>query len=1673
MKKRSHVLLASLIFVMLVFCSGSSKAQSDGYLTNSNLRGVVPASTYDFGTIDNVNVATGAVNLQIPLFSRPGRKLTDTGIFFYSSKLWMVVPNWDPSDPSDLDSVSWMPTEQPNAQFSVAPGGSLDYQSNSYSCVINNVPLTTYVASNFVYTSASGGTYQFPNGHWWNSDGSNPDGKRCSGIKFTNYDVATSSSGVMQLNTTQFPTTAIVTDRTGKQTVFSNYGATVKYEDTNGNYDSMPSPTVEDDTLDRTITYSTNLNQMTLVDPTAQGGSKTYSYQYSFVNVDTDFPTAKCNAAPFYNYTYSVKEVSSLTLPNSWTYTFTYDPQFGDLTKVTLPSGGYIRYDYTVLSQADNGPQNINCKLDSRRVAHRYVSPTGTSGGEQTWTYTYSPSNDTTTVTDPSGNQVVHTFSAANLTTEVETQYSQLIGNSLVTLKTVNNTWLYDSGPVQAQQNSYLAVCDTMNWRLTGSLTTLNDTSQESQVTTAFDSYSYSAPFTNCGTSLTTSYMNPTQVETFDYGNGSYGNLLKRTNYTYLYSNSTYLNLFMVSQVASTIVYDSTSNQCEGASKPCAQTDYEYDNYTKGISSSGGVQHDSTFNTNYTTRGNVTATENWRSTDGAWLTARNQYDDAGNIISSQDPNQVQGGQSGQTTYSYSDSWSDTTCKPTGGSAKAYLTSVTNALNYATSYTYNSCQGSTASTTDPNSQSTTSTYDYMVRLKQENFPDGGQTSYSYNDTSTPLSITSTQLMSQGQNLVNATILDGLGRISETEVTSVTPNVDTETYYDAIGRVSEVTNPFYSGTSSPTDGNTQYQYDVLDRVTEVIAQDGGTTTTTHLGNCATSTDPVGNARKSCTDAIGRLTQVFEDPVNSNYETDYAYDALSDLIQVQQKGGTTNSSQWRTRTFAYDSVSELLCANNPEIGTTPCPIPDNGSYTAGTVRYSYDYDGNVLTKVSPAPNQTIPSTTVTLTYSYDALDRLLQKTSSDGTIGSYYLYDTADTNGVVLQNPIGRLSRSNTSVVESLYSYDPMGRVLEDMQTTPMHNQMAFLLTYTYDFIGDMTSYTNGMGYQFNQVFDPAARLTQVTTNYVDSPSTIAQSFTYAPTGAITGMSYGTNNVVAETRAYNNRLQTTQIWTYLTSTQTSVQNNSIGYSGPNGQNNGNVYLWDFYSAYDGGIGASPRTYTYDRLNRLSSLSSSGDTSGCYGLNWTYDPWGNRTGQTTTPGTGGSCPNFNATFSQNTNRMDTYSYDAAGNLLNDGTNSYTYDAENHIIKVDGGSTATYTYDADGRRVEKTNSQGTTDKIYDLSGNVIADWQATGQMQGGWSVGYLYLAGRLAATFENSTTYFVGTDHLGSARGLVNANGTIVDGYHYLPFGELLQGGTYTTHKFTGYERDSETNLDNAQARYYGSSMGRLMSPDPGNAGADSTNPQSWNAYSYVLNNPLILIDPAGLDCVYLDNSGGTDPDGPGGASIDSDSNLKDCQSSQGYWADGHISSLGDVSTFANNNNALIFSTVSGITNVTLASQTTSQGGFGLGNYPDSFNSGQFWDPSGDNSDSSQDYMQAISMQLAPLGKLSDCAGRAAANQIPLGSTIFGTPKAPSDHVGTALNAAGKLSNPKNAGRVAYALNKAGLPMLSETAGKGLAKAAGTLLPYAGYISGANAIWTGYQFVKDTAGCYNKPPGS
>ncbi len=183
-----------------------------------------------------------------------------------------------------------------------------------------------------------------------------------------------------------------------------------------------------------------------------------------------------------------------------------------------------------------------------------------------------------------------------------------------------------------------------------------------------------------------------------------------------------------------------------------------------------------------------------------------------------------------------------------------------------------------------------------------------------------------------------------------------------------------------------------------------------------------------------------------------------------------------------------------------------------------------------------------------------------------------------------------------------------------------------------------------------------------------------------------------------------------------------------------------------------------------------------------------------------------------QNNNRMDGYSYDAAGNLLNDGTHSYTYDAENHLIQVDNGNTATYVYDADGNRVQKTSTTGsggdpagTWQFLYDQSGHMIQRFDGTF-----WQ-GNVYAGPRLLATLD-AWTNLVHSDWLGTMRVTRQLNGPItLESCSSLPFGDGLTctGSDWSPLHFTGKERDSESGLDNFGARYDSSSIGRFMSPD------------------------------------------------------------------------------------------------------------------------------------------------------------------------------------------------------------------------------------------------------------------------
>ena len=228
---------------------------------------------------------------------------------------------------------------------------------------------------------------------------------------------------------------------------------------------------------------------------------------------------------------------------------------------------------------------------------------------------------------------------------------------------------------------------------------------------------------------------------------------------------------------------------------------------------------------------------------------------------------------------------------------------------------------------------------------------------------------------------------------------------------------------------------------------------------------------------------------------------------------------------------------------------------------------------------------------------------------------------------------------------------------------------------------------------------------------------------------------------------------------------------------------------------------------------------TSGKTGLafNYKYDRFGNRWQQNVTTGTG---PGPQYTLDAN-NHLVGYSYDAAGNLLNDTFHSYTYDPEGRVITVDGGTTASYTYDAQGRRVESRIGANTMDFVYDQAGRVIT------QMNPAWHWSELYAGGLHVATYVAGATYFDHMDWLGTVRARSSASGASAETCTSLPFGDgqSCTGTVRATLLFTGKELDTECNLSHFWFRQLSTTQGRWIMPDPaGMAAVDPSNPQSWN---------------------------------------------------------------------------------------------------------------------------------------------------------------------------------------------------------------------------------------------------------
>jgi RHS repeat-associated protein len=1420
-------IILSLLVVLSNAAVSSAQSSPDPFSLD------YPYGTYDYSKYDSIDLATLDVRLDIPLESKPGRGIPTTLHITHTNKLW--TSNGSPITNTNGWNISIINTR-----------GYLTYLTKTQACGAGSIQLKY----NYIYVDGYGADHLLSP-----TSGAT---QRCGA--YSSY-TATDGSGIV-LTTGSGGHLADVNGNT----IYANAapgapGSTCAYAlaDENGNYVEKPcsgpvgyTPYV--DTLGQTSYYpegnpldncqaSPCSSTMTYIDANGQTQTITLNFQHStYAFGVSPQAVSACTNQPAQSS--GMWLLNSIRLPNGTSYNFGYEtysgvdiPYFngtyttGRITSLTLPTGGVITYQYPYNGSFCNGPQY-----------NREVTRTTPDG---TWDYKLPNGGvGSTVVTDPYGNQSTYTFAVFGDFTTDPSNYTYIATSHAVYNGAASGT------PLLLEElcvNGTSRPCASQNVPASA-FSTFRD-----QHTLTLDKYvSY-----NGNPAARTSYVyngsiRPSEMDEYDFGGST---PLRRTTTSYLNLNGS-----LTDKPTNVVVAD-------GGGNTVAQTQYHYDEAS--IASMSNVPNHFTPTA---ARGNLTSLLQWSNSNNQWYTTRFAYDDTGNQISTIDPKS-----NPPTTISFSDSWAGNTVTcPVQGNSNAFPTKLTDALGHLTTHSYDPCTGSLVSTQDPNDiaagrQGTTYSYDEMGSPLSIQYPDGGSISYNYHSYGLPSTVTATTAASPDPNVIKSAIYDGLGRVIQTQLTSDPSGADyTDTTYDKNGRIYSVSNS-YRTTSDPTYGTTYYAYDAIGRPTiqtqpdssklqwcyNGVATAGQTNCHSHLGSLTTGTwldssDEASNDWQRTSDALGRLTEVVEPNGGSqspSMETDYQYDALDNLRQIDQWGGPHGSGGDRVRTFSYDSLSRLVTASNPETGSITYAYLASSALCAGNLSLP-------CSRTAPAPNQT-GTATVTTGYTYDALNRLTAKSYSDGTTPQLsFIYDSITGGGPIPNsNEIGRLSttwsaQTNTGTI---FNYDPMGRITNTLDCIdPAACAWNFTASYNYDLVGNTTQTTDNIttwtgpvltSVTFNQSFDPAGRATRLTSNWVDSqhPATLATvdpAVGYYPNGAIRKLTLG--NGLTETAAYNNRSQPCRMnvnsaGAYLTNCSDPAPSGNVldftyGYNSGT-KDNGNLASWSAV-----GQQTFSRSYGYDTANRLQSMLAPG--SQCSGLSWSIDAWGNRTGQTVT---GGTCYSFQNAASQQNRLGSPYQYDAAGNVSYDGTHHYSYDAENRVFLIDGGSTASYVYDPSGRRASKTIGGKTTNYGYDLAGNVVFETQGSNLQ-----TAYIYFGGSLRAQYKNGTTSFLHTDHLGSTRLVTALNQSVLDNIDYQPFGEQVAGGTSTSYKFTSKERDAESNNDYFGARYYSSSMGRFLSPDWSDATdpvpyAELDDPQSLDLYGYAENTPLTNSDWTG----------------------------------------------------------------------------------------------------------------------------------------------------------------------------------------------------------------------------------------
>jgi RHS repeat-associated protein len=930
---------------------------------------------------------------------------------------------------------------------------------------------------------------------------------------------------------------------------------------------------------------------------------------------------------------YDVIRVSSIELPDGRSYQFNYNV-YGEVARVTLPTGGATEYDYTPGS-------GVIAESVYRRLVERRTYPSGTTMGEKTTYNVNSSGNTTVTVEHRDSNQALlsaelhyffgdptssfytnEPFPYPNWNEGREYQTDAIAADGQTVISQVNYTW--EQGcPVHP---AWATTPYRNNPRLLEKAVALKDVSPNliSKQQFAYDCYN-----------------NQTDIYEYGFGAGVPGPLLRRTRTVYLTNNGYQGN---INYATDTNIHirnlPQEANIFDGNGNLVSLTYLDYDRYDPYPlqDCSGIVQHDGAFHIGYGLRGNLTlvtkfASINPGSNPASPIYMHSQYDIAGNVVKTIDP------RGNPTVFDFTDRYGPPgddarsnagAPELAGGFSYAFPTKVTNALSHTTYNRYDYHLGKPDTSEDINGVVSSVAYndplDRPTQIVQARYVVGvgapdmrRQTTFNYDDANHVITTRSDLNTFNDNALTSKSYYDDLGRIwRNAEYEGSTWSI-TDTQFDALGKVSQVSNRYRAtdpgSASPPANLWTTTDYDALGRVVKVTTPDGAHVDTAYSGNQTTVTDQAGKRRGSETDALGRLVEVIEDLGGLSQVTSYLYDASGNLRKVTQG----SQKRW----FAYDSLSRLIRAKNPEQADNSNlsytdPVTNDGN--GWSMAYSYDANGNLVSKTD--------ARNITTTYGYDGLNRNTTVSYSDSTPGVTRTYDTATLGK-------GRLQKTETAGSMgsrvTINDYDAMGR------PKSLSQQFFYLGAWgtsyntqqTYDLAGNVKTLTYPSLHTVTSNYDQAGRLSSFIGNLGGSPSTYADTIGYNPAGQMIKERFGTNTSLYHNLHYNNRMQL--VSTRLGDSATDEWNWSRGaigfYYGTTAVNTGDLFASDtdnngnlrrqtnFVPLASGGY-VIPQLddYTYDPLNRIATIreqqrNENGQWSESASQAYSYDQWGNRT--------------------------------------------------------------------------------------------------------------------------------------------------------------------------------------------------------------------------------------------------------------------------------------------------------------------------------------------------------------------------------------------------------------------------------------------------------------------------------